>query len=60
VSERPDERSRPPDEEPEEGRAQQPQLENEPQPAGEPPADPDRPTDEVRRGNTLVEPAPGD
>jgi hypothetical protein len=24
-----------------------------------PPADPDRPTDDVKAGNTLVEPAPG-
>jgi hypothetical protein len=46
--------------EPAEGRAQH----VEPDVAGdggvEPPPDPDRPTDEVRRGNTLAEPAPGD
>jgi hypothetical protein len=48
------------DDEPAEGRAQH----VEPDVAGdggvEPPPDPDRPTDEVRRGNTLAEPAPGD
>lgn len=48
------------DEEPSEGRAQRGGPEPDDGGAAEPPADPDRPTDEVRRGNTLVEPSPGD
>jgi hypothetical protein len=48
------------DEEPSEGPAQRRQPGPDDGGAADPPADPDRPTDEVRRGNTLVEPSPGD
>jgi len=49
-----------PSEERSEGRAQRGGREPDEGGTADAPADPDRPTDEVRRGNTLAEPSPGD